>query len=78
MPQLVIKGQAIADFIAEFTTPEKKRPEEAPTLSVTRIPKWGLYIDGFFNEGRSGVGLILVSPEGHRMHYALRFRVQSI
>ena len=34
---------------------------------------WGLYVDGSSNEGGSGAGLILVSPEGHRMHCALRF-----
>ena len=30
-------------------------------------------MDGLLNEGRSGAGLILVSPEGHRVHCALRF-----
>ena len=30
-------------------------------------------MDGSFNKGGSGAGQILVSPEGHRMHYALRF-----
>ena len=30
-------------------------------------------MDGLSNEGRSGAGLILVSPEGHRVHCALRF-----
>ena len=30
-------------------------------------------MDGSSNEGGSGAGLILVSPEEHRMHYALRF-----
>ena len=30
-------------------------------------------MDGSSNEGQSGAGLILVSPEGHRMHCALRF-----
>ena len=30
-------------------------------------------MDGFSNEGGSGAGLILVSPEGHRMHCTLRF-----
>ena len=31
-------------------------------------------MDGSSNEGGSGAGLILVSPEGHQMHYSLRFR----
>ena len=65
MSQPAIKGQALADFIIEFTTPEDKRPEEAPTIPTAETPKWGLYIDGSSNEERSGVGLILISPKGH-------------
>ena len=38
---------------------------------------WGLYVDGSFNKGGSGAGLILVSPEGHQMHCALRFRFKA-
>ena len=30
-------------------------------------------MDGSSNDGGSGAGLIPVSPEGHRMNYALRF-----
>ena len=58
-----IKGQALADFIAEFTTPKDKQPEEATVVPTTKTPKWGLYMDGSSNEGGSGAGLILVSPE---------------
>ena len=72
-----IKGQALANCIAEFTNPDDKRPEEALTIPTTKIPKWGLYVDGSSNEGGSGVGLILVSPEGHQMHCALRFRFKA-
>ena len=46
---------------------------EAPAVPTKKIPKWGLYVDGSSNEGRSRDGLILVSPKGHRMHCALRF-----
>ena len=77
MPWPAIKGQALVDFIAEFRTLEEKRSEEAPTILTVRIPKWGLYIDRSSNEGGSGAGQILVSPEGHRMHYALRFKFKA-
>ena len=30
-------------------------------------------MDGSSNNGGSGAGLILISPEGHRIHCALRF-----
>ena len=42
-----------------------------------RILKWGLYLDGSSNEGGSGAKLILVSPEGHQMNYALMFRFKA-
>ena len=73
----MITGQALADFISEFTTSEEKRPEEALRIPTTRIPKWGLYVDGSSNEGGSRASLILVSPEGHRMHCAVRFRFKA-
>ena len=73
MPRPAIKGQALVDFIAEFTTPEEKRPEEAPTIPTAKIPMWGLYVDGSSNEGGLGAGLILVSPQGHWTNYALKF-----
>ena len=37
-----------------------------------------MYVDGSSNEGRSGAGLILVSPEGHRIHYALIFEFKAL
>ena len=40
---------------------------------TTKLPKWELYMDGSSNEGGLGASLILVSPEGHRMHCALSF-----
>ena len=40
---------------------------------TTKLLKWELYVDGSSIEGGSGTGLILVSPEGHRMRCALRF-----
>ena len=39
---------------------------------MTMLSNWGLYMDGSSNEGGSGADLILVSPEGHRVHCALR------
>ena len=73
----MIKGQALADFIAEFTTPVDKRPEEVPIIPTTKLSKWELYVDGSSNEGGSGVGLILVSLEGHRMYCALIFSFKA-
>ena len=37
LPQPAIKGQALVDFIAEFTTPEGKQPDKVPTTPKTKI-----------------------------------------
>ena len=52
-------------------------PEEAPSPSTPQIPKWGLYVDGSSNDGRSGASLILVRLKGHRMHCTLKFRFKA-
>ena len=61
------------DFIAEFSHKPDERPEEDPSPSTSQVPKWGLYVDESSNDGGSGTSLILVSPERHRIHCALRF-----
>ena len=72
-PWPTIKGQALADLIVELSHRPSKRPEEGSSPSASQVPKWGLYVDGLSNDGGSGVGLILVSPEGHWVNCALKF-----
>ena len=72
-PKTTIKGQVLADFIMEFTSAEPT--ENAQTM--TDLPVWKLSIDGASNAQGSGVGLILTSPEGIDIEYALRFRFQA-
>ncbi|GJS37933.1 reverse transcriptase domain-containing protein [Tanacetum coccineum] len=76
-----IKGQVIADFIAE--TPRNDSPNEHKGAVTSRIetqaktPIWTLYIDGAsINEG-SGAGLILTDPDGKEITYALRFEFST-
>ena len=68
-PRIAIKGQALADFITESSGHTKDTKEDSH-----QIPGWELYVDGASNESGAGVGVILISPEGHRIHSALRFR----
>ena len=64
-----IKGQVLTDFIMEFTSTE---PTETAQLQ-SDLPIWRLFIDGAANAQGSGVGLILTSPDGIDVEYALRF-----
>ena len=72
-PKTVIKGQVLADFVIEFTSAEPA--ENAQTM--TDLPIWKLLVDGASNAQGSGAGLILTSPEGIDIEYALRFGFQA-
>jgi ribonuclease HI len=70
-PRTAIKAQALADFIAEFTHPlkEDEKPGEGEA--------WTVSIDGSSTKEMSGVGVILVSPEGDKFEYALQLRFRA-
>nr|XP_043639646.1 uncharacterized protein LOC122610749 [Erigeron canadensis] len=74
-PRNAIKGQILADFLAEVPVNETKKrkviqvkPEEPEDLKA-----WKLFTDGASSADGSGAGLILTSPEGKEFTYALRF-----
>ena len=75
-----IKGQILADLVAEFTEPEI---EELPpggniyeklvgTISQYGLPTWEVYVDRALNHKGSGVGLVLMSPENVVIEKSLR------
>ena len=49
--------------------------EELLRESVQEL--WKIFVDRSSNENGSGVGIILISPEGHRLHTTLRFRFEA-
>ena len=71
MPRTSIKGQVLADLVAEFTEPEiEELPSDGNmdeklvgTISQYCLPTWEVYEDGASNQKGSEVGLILMSPE---------------
>ena len=72
-PKIVIKGQVLADFVMEFTPVELAED----TRATPDLPIWKLSVDGAANAPGSGARLILTSPEGIDIEYALRFRFQA-
>ena len=65
----------MADLIAEFTElPDSEQCEqpEAPEPQ-DKAPSWKLFTDGSSNESHAGARVILITPEGHRFHCAIRF-----
>ena len=63
-PRAAIKGQVVADFIAEFTHDEDKGAEESPL--------WSIYTDGSSNKLTGGAGIVLLSPEGDAIECMVR------
>ena len=72
-PKTTINRQVLADFVMEFTSAEPV--ENAQTM--LDLPIWKLSVDGAANSQGSGAGLILTSPEGIDIEYALRFGFQT-
>ena len=72
-PKTTIKGQILADFVMEFTSTELAEA----TQTTPDLPIWRLSVDGTANAQGSGTGLILTSPEGIDIEYALRFGFQA-
>ena len=68
-PKTAIKGQVLADFVMEFTPTELAED----TRATLDLPIWKLFVDRVANAQGSGAGLILTSPEGIDIKYALRF-----
>ena len=68
-PKTAIKGQVLAYFVMEFTSAEPAKDAQA----TTNFSTWKLSVDGASNAQGSGAGLILTSPEGIDIEYALRF-----
>ena len=72
-----VNGQVLADFIMEFTPSNTLAQPIETTQLAPYLPIWRLSVDGSANSQGSGAGLILTSPDGIDVEYALRFRFQA-
>ncbi|GAV73731.1 RVT_3 domain-containing protein [Cephalotus follicularis] len=68
-----IKSQVLADFVGDNTPTECM--EENPSEKERGM--WKLSVDGSFYITGSGAGLVLTSPDGWTLEYALRFRFKA-
>ena len=72
MPRIAVKGQVLADLVAEFAEPSPEERGGRPstdkklvgTVSQQGPTCWKAYVDGAANQRGSRVGLVLISPEG--------------
>ena len=80
MPRTSIKGQVLADLVAEFTEPPIKELEPAESMdeklvsmiSQYGLPAWEVYVDGASNQKGLGIRLVLISPEKISIEKSLR------
>ena len=80
MPRTSIKGQVLADLVAEFAerptkneSEEQRMGEKSVGLVTVQEPlQWKVYVDGVVNQKESGVGLVLISPEKLVVEKSLR------
>ena len=85
MSRISIKGQVLADLVAEFTKPpmEELKPAEnmdgklVGTISQHGILPWEVYIDGALNQKGSGIRLVLISPEKVIVEKSLRLNFST-
>jgi ribonuclease HI len=67
---MLSKGQALADFLAEFTNmPEIEEPK------IER--EWVVYIDGSSTKKNGGAGIVLVTPEGEELNGSIRLEFKT-
>ena len=86
MPRTSVKGQVLADLVAEFAeTPSEDKLEEqnmdeklVGIVSLQEPLSWKVYVDGAANYRGSGVGLVLVSPERITIEKSLRLGFLAI
>ena len=64
IPRTAIKSQALMDFVAEWTE------VQLPTPDVTH-EYWTMYFNGSVMAPGSGAGVVLISPDRSRLHYAI-------
>ena len=62
-PGTAIKGQLVADFIAEFTLMDGQ--------GAKKIPLWNIYTDGSTNRQVGGAGVVLFSPEEDKIEHMI-------
>ncbi|GJZ56216.1 putative nucleotidyltransferase, ribonuclease H [Tanacetum coccineum] len=91
VPRVAIKGQVLADFLADTPTEIDATAEVANNPRVEDIPEssnaredltpgpkaWRLYTDGASNNEGSGAGLILIAPDDVEYSYALRLNFSN-
>ena len=63
-PRTAVKGQAVADFIAEYTQLEGKGAKD--------LRQWSIHIDESSNHNAGGASVVIQTPEGDKIKCMIR------
>nr|XP_009777510.1 PREDICTED: uncharacterized protein LOC104227078 [Nicotiana sylvestris] len=74
IPQKAVKGQALADFLADHPIPDDwKLTDELPDEDAMVIevqPPWKMYFDGSAHREGAGAGVVFVTSQGKVLPYS--------
>ncbi|KAL0433228.1 UNVERIFIED_CONTAM: hypothetical protein Slati_2657100 [Sesamum latifolium] len=65
LPRTTIKAQALADFVSEMA--------EMTIKDASQDQKWLLHIDGSSTTQGSGAGIVITTPQGEDLEFAIKF-----
>ncbi|XP_059436627.1 uncharacterized protein LOC132169643 [Corylus avellana] len=65
-----VKGQALADFVAEFTNIQDQ--EDWPKERT-----WVIYVDGSSSKRNGGAGVVMITPDGRELKSSLRLEFKT-
>ena len=66
-PRSAVKGQVLADFVAEFSS----KNDEGMVCHVENRP-WRVFVDGASSPIRASAGIIIITLEGIRLEHSFR------
>ncbi|GKV04930.1 hypothetical protein SLEP1_g17015 [Rubroshorea leprosula] len=80
VPQKAVKGQALADFLADHPIPaewelSKDLPDEE-VFFIDVLPSWELYFDRASRRDGAGVGVVFVTPKNEVIPFSFSLREQ--
>ncbi|KAL0413207.1 UNVERIFIED_CONTAM: hypothetical protein Sradi_1522400 [Sesamum radiatum] len=69
LPRTTIKAQALADFVSEMA--------EITIKDASQDQKWLLYVDSSSTTQGSGAGIVITTPQGEDLEFAIKFSFKA-
>ena len=66
-PKSLVKGQVLADFVAEFSL-----RREVGIMCHVDVQPWKVFVDGTSNAMGVRAGMVIITPEGIRVEHSFR------